>query len=185
MKTLIITAICFLAFVQLGTAQQKLYVKKAHVQELSQTSDQIQSLVTSIESVQKSNGSLASDERKRISKLIFITAGGCEGIARNVVNAEKVTTQMLAKYQMYENEYEDYAKKEVENPGYYNIQDGDAEQLAYYTQFMKGVKEQLRVNGYRIAPGLDNAEENLALIKQFNKTYANFVGLLESRFVAL
>ena len=185
MKTIVTTLICLIALVQVGLAQQKLYVQKVHVEQLSETSEKINSIVATIESAQKSNENFDSDERISITKMIFSSTGGCEGIARNVVNAKDLTQRLLEKNKMYEHEYEAFSKDAVDGQGYYAIQEGDGVQLTVYSQYLRSIKNQLKANGYRLSPGTPNAEENLTLVKQFNKTYASFVGLLQSRFVEL
>ncbi len=178
MKSIIITLLCLLTIGQISVAQ-KLFTERSTVQSLVKTSDFLDTAVAEL----KAEG--LSVERNELTRTIFMSAGQCKGLARQASNAENITIDMLAKYQMYEDEYIDFLKEKNIGGGYYLFEPNDAVELTNYANTLYTLKAKMKANGYRYNLGTDNAEENLVLLQRFNKTYGKFAKLMESRFVEL
>lgn len=179
MKSLLFTLLCLLTLGQISYAQ-KLYTQKSIVEEYANNSQFIEQSVAGLNDEQK-----AKSSKSDIIRTIFMATGGCKGLAYQASNAEQVTTDLLAKNQMYESEYDTFIKAEQNGAGYFDLKEGDAEKLTTLSNSLTMLKGQLKANGYRITPGLENADENLKILQQFNKTYSKFAQLLDSRFVEL
>lgn len=184
MKTLLFTLVCLLTLGQTSFAQ-KLFTNKANVENFATTSNQLNQSVDGIKADHEARSPASSIDRTELIKSIHMAAGGVKAMARQAGSAAQISADMLTKIQMHEWEYLNYLKEQGNGNGYYDFKSSDAQNLVIYSNSLYAIKDQLKANFYRIAPGLDNADENLGLLQEFNKTYSKFAQLLESRFVEL
>jgi len=184
MKTLIFTLLCLMTISQTSIAQ-KLFTNKVNVEQFTTTATGLDQSVTQIKTDQDAKAPASSVNRTELIKAVHMAAGGVKAMARQAESAKQISADLLTKNQMHEWEYINYLADESKGGGYYEFKTGDAQNLISYSNSLYDIKDQLKANFYRIAPGLDNADENLVLLQQFNKTYSKFAQLLESRFVEL
>lgn len=184
MKTLILTLFCLLTLGQVSSAQ-KLFTSKTNVERFTTVSEAINQSAIGIKSDHDAKAPGSSVDRKELVKSIHMAAGDVKGMAIQAESAKQISADLLTKNQMHEWEYINYLAEESNGSGYYDFKSGDAQSLVIYANSLYSIKDQLKANFYRIAPGLENADENLELLQEFNKTYSKFAKLLDSRFVEL
>jgi len=184
MKTLLFTLLCVLTLGQTSFAQ-KLFTTKSNVETFATTSNGLNQSVDLLKSDHEAKAPASSVDRTELIKSIHMAATGVKAMARQAGSAKQISADLLTKFQMHEWEYLNLLKEQGNGSGYYDFKSADAQNLTTYSNSLYEIKDQLKANFYRIAPGLDNADENLVLLEQFNKTYSKFAELLDSRFVEL
>ncbi len=183
MKTLLLNIALFIGVFQFATAQN-LYVQTDINQEFQTQLNQFETSFDAIEKAHQDRSLNENINRTLLTKQLFMMEGKCKGIAGQAVNAKQITADMMTKHMMLEPELAQWYA-DLPQSGYYAFSQETSLQLATLVTSLSNLRQQMKANGYRFHAGLDNADQNLDLLKRFKKTYSKFVEVLQNSYTDL